>query len=155
MHTVETKHRLSDLKKQMMRRWRWFGFHRRQSPLASDEPPRPARAGAVPVYVGPYRERFEIPTRLLKLPAFAELLRRTEEEHGFSPAGALAIPCDPEFFAWAVSALRRDEKRLGALELDSLLAIFDDLGGGGGGGASCRDSASYDGFSPLIPKTRN
>ncbi|XP_074566990.1 auxin-responsive protein SAUR41-like [Curcuma longa] len=155
MHTAETKHRrLSDLKKQMMRPWRWFGFHCRQSPLASDEHPRPARAGAVPVYVGPYRERFDIPMRFLKLPAFAELLRRREEEYCFSPrAGDIAIPCDPEFFAWAVSALRRDEKRLGTLELDSLLAIFDDLGGGVGG--SCRDSASSDGFSPLIPKTRN
>lgn len=151
MHTMERKHWLSDLKKQIMRRWRWFGFHCRQSPAAADELPRPARPGAVAVYVGPYRDRFEIPTRLLNLPAFAELLQRTEEEHGFSPAGGLAIPCDPEFLAWVVSALGRDKERLGALNLDTLLELFDDLGGGA---AFCRDSAAYDGFSPLIPKTR-
>ncbi|KAG6501726.1 hypothetical protein ZIOFF_041609 [Zingiber officinale] len=63
----------------------------------------------------------------------------------------LAIPCKPEFFVWVVSALGRDKERLSDLDLDSLLALFDDLGSSG---SSCRDSTSYDGFSPLIPKTR-
>ncbi|KAG6497771.1 hypothetical protein ZIOFF_045677 [Zingiber officinale] len=69
------------------------------------------------------------------------------------PVDGLAIPYKPEFFLWVVSGLGRDKERLSDLDLDldSLLALFDDLGGSD---SSCWDSASYNGFSPLIPKTR-
>ncbi|CAL9046922.1 protein SMALL AUXIN UP-REGULATED RNA 12-like [Musa acuminata AAA Group] len=134
--------------KQVMRRWRALSLRRRGEEDGSRGAVRP---GSVAVYVGQERRRFVIPTRFLNLPVFAALLQRAEEEYGFPPAGGLALPCDPAFFRYVLDALHRDEPRFGALGLDAFLALFADLGGAT---SPCREPISYNGFSPLLPKTK-
>lgn len=42
------------------------------------------------------QERFVVELGYLDDPGFVKLLKQAEEEFGFSQAGALAIPCDPD-----------------------------------------------------------
>ncbi|KAJ8472231.1 hypothetical protein OPV22_026574 [Ensete ventricosum] len=147
--------------KQMMRRWRFLSLRRRQ-PEPDPEPDlqtdsassRPVPSGFLAVYVGPERRRFVIPTRFLNLPVFAALLQRAEEEYGFQPAGGLSLPCNPAFFRWLLDALHRDEQRCKFVNLNTFEALFADLISGAS--SPCREysTVSYNGFSPLLPKTK-
>ncbi|URE34480.1 Auxin responsive protein [Musa troglodytarum] len=128
-----------------MRRWRALSLRRHGGEASQAE-------GFLAVYVGPDRRRFVIPTRFLNLPVFAALLQRAEEEYGFPPAGGLALPCDPAFFRWVLDALDRDEPRLGSLSLEDFYTLFADLGAAAA--SPCREPVAYNGFSPLLPKTK-
>ncbi|WOK96346.1 auxin-responsive protein SAUR71-like [Canna indica] len=139
INKLEPLQRIVQLK-QLMRRWRALSFRRWSS------------GGSVAMYVGPERRRFAVPARFLNLPVFAALLERAEEEYGFQPAGGLAIPCDPDFFRWVLDALARDRARFGPLGLDALRALF--AAGHGDASSACREAASCNAFSPLLPKTR-
>lgn len=63
--------------------------------------------GYIPVYVGETeRKRFFIPISYLSHPSFVDLLKRAEEEFGFShPTGGLTIPCKEEAFIDVTSRL--------------------------------------------------
>ncbi|PWA45596.1 Auxin responsive SAUR protein [Artemisia annua] len=56
--------------------------------------------GYLAVYVGELqKKRFVVPLSYLDQPLFQDLLRRSEEEYGFShPMGGLTIPCQEETF---------------------------------------------------------
>ncbi|URE34478.1 Auxin responsive protein [Musa troglodytarum] len=148
MKKVEKIRQIVQLK-QVMRRWRALSLRRHGGEAGSG---RPVRSGFLAVYVGPDRRRFVIPTRFLNLPVFAALLQRAEEEYGFPPAGGLALPCDPAFFRWVLDALDRDEPRLGSLSLEDFYTLFADLGAAAA--SPCREPVAYNGFSPLLPKTK-
>ncbi|KAG6493840.1 auxin-responsive protein SAUR23-like [Zingiber officinale] len=143
---VERVRQIAQLK-QVMRRWRVLSLRRR---LVEDPPP-----GFLAVYVGDDRRRFVIPARFLNLPVFAALLQRAEEEYGFpgSAAGGLALPCDPAFFGCVLDALHLDEARFRNLPLDAFLVLFADRGRAASS-SPCRDSSSYNSFSPLLPKAK-
>ncbi|CAL9167008.1 unnamed protein product [Musa hybrid cultivar] len=155
MKKVEKIRQIVQLK-QVMRRWRALSLRRHGGEANKAEGEagsgRPVRSGFLAVYVGPERRRFVIPTRFLNLPVFAALLQRAEEEYGFPPAGGLAIPCDPAFFRWVLDALDRDEPRLGSLSLEDFYTLFADLGAATA--SPCREPVAYNGFSPLLPKTK-
>ncbi|GJT17714.1 SAUR-like auxin-responsive protein family protein [Tanacetum coccineum] len=63
--------------------------------------------GYLAVYVGEdQRKRFVVPLSYLDQPLFQELLRRSEEDFGFShPMGGLTIPCHEEAFVHLTNQL--------------------------------------------------
>lgn len=138
--------------KLMMRRWRdlSLGHHRRPA-LPCPDTPRRAPPGFCPVYVGPARRRFVIPTRYLNLPVFAALLGKAEEEFGYQGPGALALPCDPDAFAALLRALDKgvEGRLLGLDNMDDLLNVH-----------SCKDesvaggNSAYQAFTPLLTRAR-
>ncbi|GER28322.1 SAUR-like auxin-responsive protein family [Striga asiatica] len=54
--------------------------------------------GFVAVYVGPDSRRFLIPTKILSVPKFKELMDKSAEEYGYEQQGGLSIPCDEDEF---------------------------------------------------------
>lgn len=66
---------------------------------SDEEAPADVPEGSLAVYVGPEKRRFVIQTEFLYKRVFRELLRKSEEEYGFEPAGGgLRIACDAELF---------------------------------------------------------
>ncbi|KAG8655857.1 auxin-induced protein X10A-like [Manihot esculenta] len=65
--------------------------------------------GHLAVYVGEdQKKRFIVPVSLLNKPSFQELLRKAEEEFGFSHSmGAITIPCREDIFIDLTSRLNR------------------------------------------------
>nr|XP_043607249.1 auxin-responsive protein SAUR23-like [Erigeron canadensis] len=63
--------------------------------------------GHLAVYVGELqKKRFVVPLSYLDQPLFQDLLRRSEEEYGFShPMGGLTIPCEEETFVTLTARL--------------------------------------------------
>ncbi|PKA49563.1 Auxin-induced protein 10A5 [Apostasia shenzhenica] len=78
----------------------------------SPEPPPDVPKGCVPVYVGPERRRFVIPTKYLSLPVFKLLLEKAEEEFGFDHRGALTLPCEIETFKYILQVMERHQRGL-------------------------------------------
>ncbi|KAI0501399.1 hypothetical protein KFK09_016344 [Dendrobium nobile] len=64
--------------------------------------------GHVPVFVGEEKEWFAVAAEHLGSPAFKELLRRSEEEHGYEQSGVLRIPCSVQLFCIALRSLSGD-----------------------------------------------
>lgn len=91
---------------------------------ASPEPPSDVPKGYIPVYVGPEKRRFVIPTSYLGLPVFKVLLEKAEEEFGFDHQGALTIPCEIETFKYMLQIMERHQKGLIDDGNWSLLALF-------------------------------
>ncbi|KAL6655118.1 hypothetical protein ACP70R_005944 [Stipagrostis hirtigluma subsp. patula] len=51
--------------------------------------------------------RFEVPLAYLGTPVFAELLRMSQEEFGFTSDGRITLPCDASVMEYALCLLRR------------------------------------------------
>ncbi|KAG6496559.1 hypothetical protein ZIOFF_044426 [Zingiber officinale] len=67
--------------------------------------------GYVPMIVGKEKEeRFLVPTKLLKDPFFAALLKMAEQEFGYAQPGVLRIPCETEQFRSVVDAATKKAK---------------------------------------------
>ncbi|XP_052193052.1 auxin-responsive protein SAUR23-like [Diospyros lotus] len=77
----------------------------RQSASESVDVPK----GYLAVYVGEaQKKRFLVPISYLNQPMFQDLLRKAEEEFGFShPMGGLTIPCSEDIFINLTSRLNR------------------------------------------------
>ncbi|KAF0898339.1 hypothetical protein E2562_007189 [Oryza meyeriana var. granulata] len=52
--------------------------------------------------------RFEIPLAYLRTAVFAELLRMSQEEFGFTSDGRITLPCDTAVMEYVMSLLRRE-----------------------------------------------
>ncbi|EFJ24608.1 hypothetical protein SELMODRAFT_19563, partial [Selaginella moellendorffii] len=63
-------------------------YLRRKSSPPSDVP-----KGSLAVYVGEEGRRFVIPISYLNHPLFQELLKKSEEEFGYTHYGAMHLPC--------------------------------------------------------------
>ncbi|KAI9396644.1 hypothetical protein POPTR_004G164700v4 [Populus trichocarpa] len=63
--------------------------------------------GYFAVYVGEsQKKRFTVPISFLNQPSFQELLRKAEEEFGYShPMGGLTLPCREDTFIDIISGL--------------------------------------------------
>lgn len=136
--------------KLMMRRWSdlTLGNHRRPAIPCPDKPRR-TPPGFCPVYVGPERRRFLIPTRYMNLLVFAALLGKVEE-FGYQGPGALLLPSDPDAFAAMLRALDKgvEWRLLGLDNVDDLLNMY-----------SCKDesaggNSAYQAFTPLLTRAR-
>ncbi|XP_010539006.1 PREDICTED: auxin-responsive protein SAUR21-like [Tarenaya hassleriana] len=67
-----------------------------------------APKGFLAVYVGESKKtRYLVPVSYLSQPSFQDLLRKAEEEFGFShPMGGLTIPCPEDVFMTVTSQLQ-------------------------------------------------
>ncbi|KAJ6692808.1 SAUR FAMILY PROTEIN [Salix purpurea] len=65
--------------------------------------------GFLAVYIGEIeKKRFVVPVSYLNEPSFQDLLKKAEEEFGFShPMGGLTIPCREDTFIVVLSSLSR------------------------------------------------
>jgi hypothetical protein len=52
--------------------------------------------------------RFEVPLAFLATTIFAELLRMSQEEFGFTSDGGITLPCDAEVMEYVMCLLRRN-----------------------------------------------
>ena len=71
-------------------------------------PPEDVPRGHFTVYVGTGRSRYIVPVACLDAPEFQELLRKAEEEYGFSHDMGITLPCDEATFhaVLATAAIR-------------------------------------------------
>ncbi|RCV32228.1 hypothetical protein SETIT_6G241400v2 [Setaria italica] len=53
-------------------------------------------------------KRFEIPLMYLRTTVFAELLKLSQEEFGFTSDGRITLPCDTAVMEYVMCLLRRD-----------------------------------------------
>ncbi|EYU37882.1 hypothetical protein ABFS83_02G015500 [Erythranthe nasuta] len=82
-------------------------FYKLQSFLNKNQSDVPK--GHLAVYVGErvQRKRYVVPLSYLNHPSFQDLLRRAEEEFGFShPMGGLTIPCSENTFLELTSRMQ-------------------------------------------------
>ncbi|KAL5995043.1 hypothetical protein ACLOJK_025101 [Asimina triloba] len=89
---------------------------------SSSSLPSDVRKGFFPVYVG--EKRYVIPLHYLKHQVFRALLRRAEEEFGFSHTGAIRLPCDAVFFEHLLWLLNRQDPSVQDLEIEELLQFY-------------------------------
>lgn len=87
--------------KHILKKCSSFGKHT-QGNLPGDVP-----KGHFAVYVGENRSRYIIPISLLDQPEFQTLLRRAEEEYGFSHEMGITIPCEEEIFQSLITSFIR------------------------------------------------
>ncbi|XP_050233800.1 auxin-responsive protein SAUR21-like [Mercurialis annua] len=79
----------------------------RRSNLVANQVAKDVPKGYLAVYVGvSQKKRFVVPISVLNQPSFQELLRKSEEEFGFShPMGGITIPCREDVFVDLTSRL--------------------------------------------------
>ncbi|XP_051150629.1 protein SMALL AUXIN UP-REGULATED RNA 12 [Andrographis paniculata] len=61
--------------------------------------------GTFPVYVGPDRQRFVVPTSYLSHPLFKMVLDKAHDEFGFHQRDGLVVPCSITAFREVVAAI--------------------------------------------------
>ncbi|XP_052166678.1 auxin-responsive protein SAUR36-like [Oryza glaberrima] len=98
---------------QMVKKWqRMAAFGRKRltwtAPKATDECcSSVAVKGHCIMYTADGR-RFEVPLAFLATTIFAELLRISQEEFGFTSDGGITLPCDAEVMEYVMCLLKRN-----------------------------------------------
>ncbi|KAF3788425.1 Auxin-responsive protein [Nymphaea thermarum] len=84
--------------------------------------------GCFAVYVGKEdgMRRFVIPLRYLNHAIFQDLLKKAEEEFGFSSSGGIRLPCGSLLFEHILWMLENDEPMIKNLKLDDLMNFYRD-----------------------------
>lgn len=70
------------------------------------------------------QQRLDVEAVFLNHPLFRDLLHLSEDEFGYSYAGALRIACDVDLFLHLVELLRSSDPAVHCMELSDLLTNF-------------------------------
>ncbi|CAH9091209.1 unnamed protein product [Cuscuta epithymum] len=92
-------------KKQQQQQHHDGGYEEEEEEISGALPPNDVPEGHFVVYVGETRRRYIVPISWLSHPEFQRLLRRAEEEFGFSHDMGLTIPCHEQYFCSLISML--------------------------------------------------
>ncbi|CAN6479976.1 unnamed protein product [Victoria cruziana] len=90
--------------------------------------------GYFAVYVGEEMRRFVIPLSYLNHSLFRALLKKAEEEFGFSANGGIRLPCESLVFEHILRLLKKKDPIVPTLELEEILVDYLD------GGDECKSS---------------
>ncbi|XP_031493049.1 auxin-induced protein 6B-like [Nymphaea colorata] len=80
--------------------------------------------GYLAVYVGSEERRFIIPLGYLNHSIFRALLKKAEEEFGFSSNGGIRLPCESLLFEHILWLLKNKDPMLQNLEMEELLGFY-------------------------------
>ncbi|CAK7345932.1 unnamed protein product [Dovyalis caffra] len=86
----------------------------------------PAAEGHIRVYVGKdnIQCKFEMEAHFLNHPLFEDLLRLSEQEHGYSYDGALRIACEIHLFQYLLHLLKTGNPTAHYMQLPDLISNF-------------------------------
>ncbi|XP_031493258.1 auxin-induced protein 6B-like [Nymphaea colorata] len=84
--------------------------------------------GCLAVYVGEGMRRFVIPLSYLNHSIFRALLKKAEEEFGFSTNGGIRLPCQPLLFEHILWLLENKDPIVQNLQLEEILELYHEVG---------------------------
>ncbi|CAN6479974.1 unnamed protein product [Victoria cruziana] len=84
--------------------------------------------GCLAVYVGSEGKRFIIPLGYLNHPVFRALLKKAEEEFGFSGNGGIRLPCESLLFEHILWLLKKKDPTIQNLQVEELLGFYHEDG---------------------------